>query len=205
MKGLLLKDWLVVLKKVKRILFVVPIFAVLGGETGVIMALMICCMLVNTSFAYDDLAKWDRIQCMMPYSNRDIALSKYIFGYIGLFTGTLTVIIIQLILSVVYPPLYTLNVQILFYSLLSALMVIAVYIPISFKFGIEKARFLPIILLILASAAVSYLNASMVDDVTRLSLLPQNLLFALPLIIIVINAASILISTNILAGKKRQA
>ena len=41
-------------------------------------------MMPISALAYDENCKWDQLAAMMPYSVRDIVLSKYLFGYICL-------------------------------------------------------------------------------------------------------------------------
>ncbi len=196
MKGLVIKDAIVLSKRVKRMLFIVPIFAVIG-DTGVIMSLLVCGLLVNTAFAYDDLAKWNNIAAMMPYSASAMVLSKFVLGYLGLALGTIVVTAIQLVVSFVLPNFATLNMSLLFTSLFSTLIVIAVFVPLILKIGVEKARFVPAFLLVAISALISYLSVSSVDDISRMEFIESTLLVALPVVAVLANIISIFLSINI--------
>ncbi len=196
MKSLIIKDSLVLSKRIKRMLFIVPVLA-FAGTTGLVMALLVCGLLVNTTFAYDDLAKWQRLACMMPYSARDIVLSKFVLGYLTLAIGTVCVTIIQLIIFAVYPPLVNLDFGLIFGCVLLTLLTIALYIPTIFKIGVEKSRFIPAIFVIALSALLSYLSASSVDGISRLDSIAPVVMSIAPVVVVLINIVSIIVSINI--------
>ncbi len=193
MKALLIKDMIVLSKKVKRMLIIIPIFAVVG-ETGLIMSILVCGMLVNTAFAYDDLAKWNKIAVMMPYSTKDMVLSKYILGYICLALGMVVVVAIQLIVLLAYPPLYSLNYAVLLSAVFSTMFAIALYVPVIIKFGIEKARFIPVILVMAASGAITFLSTS-ANEVTAPNIsISNNILLIFAAAVVIANVSSIALS-----------
>ena len=45
-------------------------------------------MLPYTAMAYDERSKWNQLAAMMPYSDRDIVLSKYVFGWLFILAAT---------------------------------------------------------------------------------------------------------------------
>ena len=80
MKGLLLKDWYTLTRQLKFILAMLVFFSILPGYSTVSFALVYAAMLPITALAYDERSKWDELAAMMPYSVRELVLSKYILG-----------------------------------------------------------------------------------------------------------------------------
>jgi ABC-2 type transport system permease protein len=80
MRGLLLKDFLVVTKQLKLFLIIIPVMAMVGGGSMASMAILMGSVLPMTAIAYDERSKWNEIAVMMPYSKKEIVLSKYLLG-----------------------------------------------------------------------------------------------------------------------------
>ena len=83
MKALLLKDFYVLWKQMKAFLVLILLFSALPGSYNAIFAVTYAAMLPYSCVAYDERSKWDQLAAMMPYSNRDLVLSRYILGWIA--------------------------------------------------------------------------------------------------------------------------
>ena len=59
-------------------------------------------MLPYTALAYDERSRWDQMAAMMPYSARDVVLSKYLFGWIAVAVSAAATFVLQTILSVIW-------------------------------------------------------------------------------------------------------
>lgn len=91
MRGLIMKDMLTIAKQAKAFLILILFFAVIPSFSGSSFAMLYAAMMPISALAYDENCKWDQLAAMMPYSVRDIVLSKYLFGYICLLaTGALS-------------------------------------------------------------------------------------------------------------------
>lgn len=141
MKGLLLKDWYTLLKQVKLFLVIIVIFAIIPGFSVAYMAVFYAAMLPITALAYDERAKWDQLAAMMPYSTRAIVLSKYLIGFGAIIVASLLSmgagVVIAAIRRIAFEPESLL--AILFVACASAIM-LAINLPIMFRFGVEKGR-----------------------------------------------------------------
>lgn len=83
MKALLLKDFYVLWKQMKAFLVLILLFSALPGSYNAIFAVTYAAMLPYSCVAYDERSKWDQLAAMMPYSNRDLVLSRVHPGWIA--------------------------------------------------------------------------------------------------------------------------
>ncbi|WMJ85716.1 ABC-2 transporter permease [Anaerocolumna sp. MB42-C2] len=146
MAGLFIKDLYNIRKYVKQIGLTVILFAFFAINLKspsylVGMIVMMSSMLVITTMSYDDIAKWDKYALTMPIVRKDIVLSKYIFLFFTVVTGTVISGIAAMIMSVV------MKIQNPMDNLLSsgfialiAIFMFSILLPILFKYGVEKAR-----------------------------------------------------------------
>lgn len=156
MRGLLIKDF-IILKAQSRVMLVVFAFYVIMGIVGgnremfgfIMIFLMI--MLPITAMAYDERSKWDKYALTMPVSRQDLVINKYLLGLILAGTAFLLNIVLQLLagaesMGEVFP---------LSLGLLGgALLILAILLPLNFKFGVEKGRLLMMMVLFLPTAVI---------------------------------------------------
>lgn len=192
MKGLLVKDFLVITRHLKFFLLLILVMAVLGGSSMAPVAILLGAVLPMTAIAYDEQSNWSTLAAMMPYSKNDTVLSKYLLGYFCIAGITVLYLLAQLVLSALGYGNFTESLSMLYFALLSGLLLLAVNTPILFKFGVQKGRFVFILLLAFLTAAGTILHD--LDMSVSLNLL-GGLLPAI--IIIAVNAASVRLSLHI--------
>lgn len=186
MKGLLLKD-LKTLGAQAKILFLLLafylVFSVAQRDYSMlsVMVSVFGAILPITALAYDERGKWERYALTMPISRRDLVLSKYLLGLLLLGGGFLLSVACQLlggadVLSAVVSSLQSLSI--------GALM-LSVTLLASFRFGVEKGRFVMMLAVFLPSAVVLS-----VGRLASAALWVERLLNLLP----VIAAAALLLS-----------
>lgn len=154
MIGLLVKDFIGLKKYMKIILLFivggVVLSVLLAGRhtadfmAGAMMGILslVFPIFSITTFSLDDLCKWDRYGMTMPVSRKQVVLSKYLLGILlEVFSLVLSVIVMGL-LSVNGALSMSFQETMLSIGLLGcvALCLIAVILPLSFRFGSEKAR-----------------------------------------------------------------
>lgn len=155
MKGLLLKD-LKTLGAQAKILFLLLafylVFSVAQRDYSMIsvMVSVFGAILPITALAYDERGKWERYALTMPISRRELVLSKYLLGLLLLGGGFLFSVVCQLlggtdVLSAVVSALQSLSI--------GALM-LSVTLLASFRFGVEKGRFVMMIAVFLPSVVL---------------------------------------------------
>lgn len=158
MKGLLIKDFLVIAKQLKLFLLLIPIMALTAGTSLASIAILLGAVLPMTAVAYDEQSKWEQLAAMMPYSKKDLVLSKYLLGYLCMAGATILFLLAQFVLTVVTAGNTDSSFFMILLSIVNGLLLIAVNMPILFKFGAQKGRFVFILFLGLGCAAASIFN-----------------------------------------------
>ncbi len=195
MKGLLLKDYLVLTKHMKMFLILIPIMAIVGGVSMASIAILIGAMLPMTAMAYDEQSKWNELAVMMPYSPKNIVLSKYVLGYICMAGASILFVVAQVIITAIQHKDLSANLYMILFAILCGLLLIAINIPISFKYGVQKGRIVFIVFMGISAAAGSILK----DVIPEI---PTNMIAMLPtmtiLAALVLNVISVAISLRII-------
>jgi hypothetical protein len=160
-KGLLIKDLLVLRKTGRIFLMLIGLYLVMSifmhTDMGPMMV-FICGMLSISTFAYDEQAKWDGYALTMPVSKRDLVLSKYVVAIILCFVGAVAGAVLS-VASKLNAPLINWN-SILITSgvaLCASYLFNSLALPLLYKFGAEKSR-----VVLLACYAVPLIAASLV-------------------------------------------
>lgn len=139
MRALLLKDCYVLIGQMKTFLFMLVFFALIFRGNAGSFAIFYAMMLPVTALAYDEQAKWPQLAVMLPYSLRDIVLSKYALGWIC----ALVISAVSLLQMFIDPESFWV-VAIVFCV---AMGFLAFVLPLVFWLGTEKGRMLMIALL----------------------------------------------------------
>ena len=98
MKGLLLKDLYVLTAQMRFFLVLILLFAVIPSYSMSGFAIIYAAMLPYTSIAYDERSKWDQLAGMMPYSIRQVVLSKFMLGYVCVAIATAVSLLSSLVI-----------------------------------------------------------------------------------------------------------
>ncbi|MDD2470492.1 MAG: ABC-2 transporter permease [Methanocorpusculum sp.] len=152
--GLMLKDLLNLRPMTKTLVVMFLIFGVIfipmGNVMTVYFLLMIfAALLPMTSLSMDDMAKWDRYALTMPVTRKDIVKSKYLlmvmfFGIVIVISGIIAAVSHYLMPETATPFWFIFLVGALgiFYG--------SLLLPLLYKFGSEKARYLMFVLMVVA-------------------------------------------------------
>ena len=161
MKALILKDTYVIWRQMKYFLVMILIFSALPNGFNNAFAVVYASMLPYTALAYDERSKWDQMAAMMPYSTRDVVLGKYVFGWLCIGAAAVLSGLFQAVLSLVTDREVLPGTLVL--SVLGALCILAITLPVMFRFGVEKGRlamFLIIFLLCGTAGAIASITVS---------------------------------------------
>lgn len=145
MSALLTKDILVITKQLKIYLFIIPVMAIIGGGSMAALAILMGSVLPMTAIAYDERSKWNEMAVMMPYSKKELVISKYLLGYLCMLGAAALVIAVQFVLQLIGQGNFAENISILLFAISGGLIFIAINTPILLQFGSEKGRFVFII------------------------------------------------------------
>lgn len=141
MKGLLLKDIYTLVKQMRIMLLLLVIFACVPGFTLAAFAVFYAAMLPVTALAYDERSKWNDLAAMLPYSERNIVLSKYVLGLISVGAAALIAGAAQFVVGMVRHTMPGKEdfLAIILIALIS-LILLCINLPLMFRMGVEKGR-----------------------------------------------------------------
>lgn len=147
MKGILLKDWYMIVSYCKTYLLIAAVFfgvSFFSGEENlffIVYPCLMCGMIPITIYSYDEKCNWCRYSGVLPYSATEIVSSKYLYGIfcptiIGIVSAVMLIINLNMrgsFQSEVFISL--MEVAIAFPLLFTSIMM-----PLTIKLGMEKAR-----------------------------------------------------------------
>ena len=201
MMGLLYKDILVQRKQIGYYLAFVVVYTALvvtGVFTSAILAglvVLIGMMLPMSSFAYDDLARWERYAAATPAGRRGIVNGKYLFALASLLLAAVPIFLIQCILSLV--GLSDMEIKDTALVVLGCTgvgaLIDALELPFFIKFGAEKSRVISIVIFVVFFGGVMLLG-QLEDRLGSLPAPPAWLLRALPGLLALVGIGTCVIS-----------
>lgn len=205
MKGLVLKDLLVLRQQSKIYLFMIVMFAAFafinedpsfaGG-----MVAIVAVMLPITALSYDERSGWDRLALSMPVSRKDMVLSKYLLG-----AGfSVVAFLISLLLGLKStnpagePAGTALMTALVFWSICITLF--AILMPLFIHIGVEKGRMVMLAVLFVPTGVLIFLsNAGIARPDTETL---ENLLRLAPIVAICLFIISLLVSIRLYSRKE---
>lgn len=191
MRALLMKDCYTLWKQLRIFIVVMLVITVFNGTFGNLFIVVWAAMLPYTAMAYDERSRWDQLAAMMPYSIRDIVLSKYLLGWLCCGAAALFSLAVQSILTVLRFPMAALDPTANLLGFCASLCVLALTLPLMFRFGVEKGRLVMFLLIFLVCGTAGALGSIAVDIGDGLLRMPPLLLIGLPAAAAVLTAISI--------------
>ena len=156
MRALLMKDCFVLWKQLRLYVVLMLIFTVFNGAFGNVFIVIWAAMLPYTAMAYDERSKWDQLAAMMPYSNRDLVLSRYILGWIaGAGACLLSLLLQEGFALILHQDVYPDTPIASFFVCLSTL---AITLPLIFRFGVERGRLIMFLIIFLVCGSAGALS-----------------------------------------------
>ncbi len=175
MKALVQKDFYVIWKQMRIFVLVLVLLSMVNSAFNTVFLVVWCSMLPYTAMAYDERSHWNQLAAMMPYSKRDIVLSKYVLGWICIAVSGVFCLAVQAasgIFSGSAP-----SVPTLLASLCLGIITLDITLPAVLRFGVERGRM--IFMVVIFGVAISI--GILVDMVDELPSLPVPLVVLLPL------------------------
>ena len=160
MQALILMDFYVMWKQTRVFLLVILIFSAIPGSFNAVFAVIYSAMLPYTAMAYDERSKWNQLAAMMPYSDRDIVLSKYAFGWLFILAATAASLVLQAALSLVWPAADGSSPAALLLALCVSVCVLALTLPLMFRFGTERGRLVMFLIIFLVCGSSFFVTFS---------------------------------------------
>ncbi|MFI3326323.1 MAG: ABC-2 transporter permease [Clostridia bacterium] len=197
MKGLLIKDFLSIKIQLTTYILVVAIWGVtfiLNSKIQFFSALMtlLTTMVIQTSMALDERCKWDKFGLIMPVSRTQAVYSKYILAVILSAISFAITVVANIIAdkALVFSSIDT-SVTCFFMSLI----IISINLPVIFRFGYEKSKYMLMALLgIPIALIVIIMELQLFND--NMVMVVTNLLNYIPFLAVIIMGISIYLSIN---------
>lgn len=161
MKALIRKDFYVLKKQFLLFAVIILVFRLGNMPASTLISIFYAVMLPSSAFAYDDLCHWDTMELMLPYSTRQIVLSRYCVGWLSmLFFLTLGWLVRFAAawacgLFGVFPQLQQAeNVRAFLAEVAIAAIFLALSMPIYFRFDAEKSRAFRTLMIVLIAVII---------------------------------------------------
>lgn len=163
MIGLIKKDLFTLKKQIMFIIFFLAFYGILcfveptNYSMFAYMITLFSIFIPMTALGYDDRSEWNKYAITMPITRKQLVYSKYLLSILGICLSGVMCLILSLLL---HKAITTESLVIIASSLSIGTLFMSINIPINFKFGVEKSRFiilglfgLPTVLLVILSKA----------------------------------------------------
>ena len=197
MRALILKDLYVLWKQTRFLLLFVLVFSAIPGATYTAFGVIYAAILPYTALAYDERSKWPQLAAMLPYSDRDMVLSKFAVGWLAIGGATVISLAIHGVFSLFVEDAAS-DLPVVLMGACTGLCILAITLPLMFRFGVEKGRlmmFLIIFLVCASAGALGSVSVQLAPDGGYY--LPMELTLALPIIALVLTALSLPLSIQL--------
>lgn len=197
MKALLLKDFYVLWRQLRYFLVLLVVFSAVPGSYTSTFVVVYAAMMPYTVMAYDERSRWDRLAAMLPYSTWEIVLGKYVFGWLCTLATAVLSLGLQSAAAAVWtsaPGVPDLRVTAL--AACTALCVMALTLPMMFRYGVEKGRMVIFLIIFLVCSSAGVLS-SLTEAADHSGLLfPVLVTAGLPAAAVVLTAVSVPLSVR---------
>lgn len=193
MKALLMKDFYVISKNLKILLFLILALSLMSSSSSSLIGALFGATLPMTALAYDERSNFNKLSKIYPYSEFSIVFSKYLLGYLCLGLS----ILLSFISQTIFVQPYDFNMILI--GVLIGIIVIAFNLPIMFKFGSEKGRTALIVLIVLAG----FLGSLFKDTLSFVAIFNSEAvnLFSISMFAVIFTVISVILSIKA-NGKK---
>ena len=165
MKGLLWKDYYMMIKYCRMFLLFAVVFlgaAIMEPDNLFLLAypVILLGMIPVNLLAYDEREKWDLYSAVLPYTRKQIVTVKYLIGMLinlSMFVLVMVVLVIQGMVNQSFHMTESLELGALLLAL--GLLTPMVVLPFSFKWGTEKGRVVYIICMAVACGGIFVLTS----------------------------------------------
>ena len=136
MKGLLLKDALMLFRQSRLLAALMLALALLsGGEPLVLRSISVlyAALLPINVLAYDERSGWDRVAAVLPYSRAAVVGEKYLLAAVGVLGTTLLSLLSEWVVGGFALPMESIAAALMYACIV--LLLTAISLPPMFRFG----------------------------------------------------------------------
>ncbi len=210
MKGLLKKDWYMLLKIGKLYLIFDLIYA---AWAAVADQTMICAMInvifgsmiVKTLMAYEEQSKWDTFAVNLPISEKTLVREKYLMGFVCILAiNLITFLVLWFMRTFFHKNMSIPLLPFFFLYFVFGMLYVAFQLPVLFKYGTVKGRLVYMVVVALGAGVAGGVNTLFLagmektGELSKLTLTPGQLTLA-AVALTIITAAVIMLSMELSA------
>lgn len=209
MKGLLIKDLLVLRTNARNTLLFLLIYCIVFGvisqDASMVsgIAIIMLTTLSISTFTYDNLARWESYALCLPVTRKQMVQAKYLLSLLFAAAGAVLSLFLGLGISAFgdQGPQPIDEILSLHIGMLAAsLICISFLLPLIYKFGIEKSKII-FIAIVGVPTLLGYLLSRLEVQLPPIEN-PQRLLWLLPVIILGLLIGSYCVSCRIFSKKE---
>ena len=204
MKALVQKDFYVIWKQMRMFVLVLALLSMVNSAFNTVFLVVWCSMLPYTAMAYDERSHWNQLAAMMPYSPRDLVLSKYVLGWLCAGAASVVVLAVQAIIRALHLSVATGTPLAVLMSFCASASVLAITLPVMIWFSVERGRmvmFLVIFLVCGAAGALGTVTISVDQTAGGIQSLFGFFMLILPVAAVALTAVSIPLSMRFYAAR----
>lgn len=207
MLGLILKDFIQMKRILKTLAGLMVLYMILAlqqdsSELLITLGVVVCIIICINTLSMDERGKWNEYALTLPFTRSQLVISKYIMTCIMALIMALMAMIVEFFLSGELLAILETGVA----AAVSSLLGVALVLPFLYKFGIERGRYVlmivvmaPFVLAVVLQRTGANMSASFWSDLAqKIEHAPWILVVA----IILMFACSMMIS--ILICKKKE-
>lgn len=201
MKALIKKDFFTVLKSMKVFLLLFLLFAIIPDYSASCFSIIYAAMLPLTALAYDERSKWDSLAATMPYSPLQIVASKYLLGYLGITATFLLTLLAQTVMKA-FSSSASAGLETLIVSMCAGLLMLALSLPLAFRFGVEKGRLALMALIVASILSITAFAGNLIASLSGSKTLSAWIMPAAVVAVAALNTGSIFLSANFYQARR---
>ena len=206
MMGMVYKDFLVQRKQLGYYIAFFIMYTVLAVmeimPTAIMytMTVLIGMLVPMSTFAYDDLARWNKYAAATPAGRRGVVAGKYVFSLLAVLLAAAFSAVLVVAVLMLKPELGAVDEMLigLLICTLISILIDAVILPVFIKFGSEKSRVISIIIFVAIFGGILLLGqlAETMDGIV----IPAWFILALPGLLVLLTIGGYIISYFIARG-----
>lgn len=148
MKAMLYADWMNFRQSIRSMMFILVVFAFAafawsGPMFFIMIVAMLSIMLPATLCGSDQAYGWDKLSLSLPILRHEVVQSKYLMGLLINLTLFVLAVAMTVAYSLIDPSTSMIqNLLSLFGGELISLLLMGLMFAVTFKFGVEKSRYI---------------------------------------------------------------
>lgn len=206
MMGMVYKDFLVQRKQLGYYIAFFIMYTVLAVmeimPTAIMytMTILIGMLVPMSTFAYDDLARWNKYAAATPAGRRGVVAGKYVFSLLSVLLAAAFSAVLVVAVLMLKPELGAVDEMLigLLICTLIPILIDAVILPVFIKFGSEKSRLISILIFVAVFGSIMLIGqlAETMDGIV----IPAWFFLALPGLLVLLAIGGYVISYFIACG-----